>query len=128
MGKRLKLIFVYNADSGISNAIKDCFHKLLSPKTYPCKLCDLTYAAFSERKKWKKFRKNSNIEMQFLHADEFYEQYSSKFLPKFELPIVLAQNEYDLEVFIDRNTMEVCNTLDEFIKLMKGKIEFYKQS
>jgi len=38
-----KLIFVYNADSGLLNAMKDWAHKIVSPETYPCSLCALTY-------------------------------------------------------------------------------------
>ena len=126
MQNKLKLIFVYNADSGISNAIKDCLHKLLRPKTYPCKLCDLTYGVFSERKRWKRFRKENNVKMVFLHADEFYGQYRSKFLPKFEFPIVLIQQAQDLEIFIDKPTMNGCRDLDEFISLVESRLGNYE--
>ena len=128
MDKHTKLIFVYNADSGLKNAIKDCLHKILSPSTYPCKLCDITYGAFSERKKWKQFRKKSNLEMIFLHADEFYLQYKSKFLPKYELPIVLVQSKMGLDIFIDKVTMEECDILDSFINLVESRVELIKQS
>jgi hypothetical protein len=118
-----KLIFVYNADSGLVNALKDCTHKLLNPKTYPCKLCDLTYGAFTERRKWKAFRKNFDAEMIFLHADEFYEQYRSKFLPKYNLPIVLIQKGYTLDVFIDESAMHSCENLNQFIDLVESRFE-----
>ena len=39
------LILVYNADSGFFNALADSAHKLLSPSTYDCRLCALTYGA-----------------------------------------------------------------------------------
>jgi len=122
MQNNSKLIFVYNADSGISNALKDCLHKILSPKTYPCKLCDLTYGAFTERKKWKKFRTASKTEMIFLHADEFYSLYRSKFLPKYELPTVLLQNQSALESFIDKTALDNCKDLNAFITLVETRL------
>ena len=126
MQSNVKLIFVYNADSGISNAVKDCLHKLFSPKTYPCKLCDLTYGVFSERTTWKKFRKSSTAEMIFLHADEFYTQYRSKFLPKYEFPIVLIQYNSDLEIFLDKGTMDECENLDAFISVIQSRLKNYE--
>lgn len=111
-----KLIFVYNADSGLKNALIDSAQKILSPKNYQCKLCELTYNAFGERKVWKKFRKNVNVEMKFLHADEFENLYKSKFRPAFELPVVLIENQYELDLLLSNKT------LDE-IKDAKGLID-----
>ena len=70
------LVFVYNADSGVLNLVKDIAHKLLSPATYPCSLCDLTYSAFGERKSWIRFRKSLPVSQQYLHIDEFVSQYN----------------------------------------------------
>jgi hypothetical protein len=39
----MKLLFVYNADSGLAAALFDSAHKLLSPQTYACNLCALTH-------------------------------------------------------------------------------------
>lgn len=110
-----KLIFVYNADSGLKNAIKDSAHKILSPKTYQCSLCDLTYGPFKEKRKWKAFRKKTNVEMKFLHADEFESLYKSKFRPAFQLPVVLIENQYDLDVLISSDGLNKLNSVDELI-------------
>jgi hypothetical protein len=114
-----KLIFIYNADSGLKNAIKDSAHKILSPKTYQCKLCDLTYGPFKEKKKWKEFRKKSNIEMQFLHADEFEKLYKSKFRPSFALPVILLENQYDLEILISHKGLDQIDSVDSLIEKIK---------
>ena len=37
------LIFVYNANGGFFNGFSDYIHKLVSPKTYECSLCAITY-------------------------------------------------------------------------------------
>ena len=44
------LIFVYNAKSGTLNAAIDYFHKIVSPETYDCNLCILTYDNFGKKK------------------------------------------------------------------------------
>ena len=120
---RPKLIFVYNADSGIINAVKDCLHKLISPKSYPCKLCDLTYGAFAEKNRWKAFRAAYPGELEFLHADEFITQYKLKTVPNYELPIVLIKHMADLGIFIDSKTMGECEGLTDFIKLIEVRLE-----
>jgi len=40
-----RLLFVYNADGGLLPGLKDMFHKILSPGTYPYSLCAVTYGA-----------------------------------------------------------------------------------
>ncbi len=39
----MKLIFFCNADTGIFNAMRDTIHKVLSPSTYQCRLCYISY-------------------------------------------------------------------------------------
>jgi hypothetical protein len=105
-----KLIFIYNADSGLRNTIVDSAHKILSPDTYTCSLCDITFGAFKENSVWKKFRKEANLDMQFLHKDEFNKTYASKFGYKFTFPIVLAESDTVFDVFIKT---EELNNLDD---------------
>ena len=65
----MKLIFVYNADSGLMNTLMDIGHKAISPQTYECSLCGLTFGVLKEHKQWKQFRSESSIDMKFLHRD-----------------------------------------------------------
>ncbi|GAA3950802.1 hypothetical protein [Hymenobacter algoricola] len=64
------LLFVYNANGGLLNGLLDLVHKTLSPGTYPCSLCALTYGV-SMRPEWKSFIEALPIEARFLHRDEF---------------------------------------------------------
>jgi len=45
-----RLIFVYNAESGTMNSAIDFAHKMLSPETYECNLCRITYGNFAMKK------------------------------------------------------------------------------
>lgn len=117
-----KLIFIYNADSGLGNLLLDGAHKILSPNTYECSLCSLTFGAFSEKSVWKKFREESKVEMEFFHKDEFTKQYASKFGHKFSFPIVLSEGINGLEVFVNTLEMNDLKTTEELIELIKGRI------
>lgn len=112
----MKLLFVYNANSGAINAVLDSFHKIASPETYDCRLCAITFGNFSENKIWKDFREASEVEMTFYHKDEFLKQFRSKWLPKYDFPIILLEENNELHVFMsskDFNTLENAESLIE---------------
>ena len=110
-----KLVFVYNADSGKRNAVLDTMHKILSPSTYNCNLCDITFGLFGEKKDWQGFRNRFPIEMDFLHRDEFNNAYASKFGSKYTFPIVLGANSGEFEVVV---ATEELNQLQDAAELM----------
>ncbi|MBA3647638.1 MAG: hypothetical protein H0W62_03650 [Chitinophagales bacterium] len=66
-----QLIFVYNVNSDLFSTVTDFVHKILSPSTYQCKLCALTYGNFSLKQEWKAFIESLLIETVFLCKDEF---------------------------------------------------------
>ncbi|PZV87142.1 hypothetical protein CLV31_10114 [Algoriphagus aquaeductus] len=89
--------FIYNANSGKFNAYLDMLHKVISPKTYPCQLCDITYGVSKIRPAWKEFREKSRLHMIFLHKDEWEEAFPGKTIP---LPSVLLDRGKGLEVIL----------------------------
>ena len=116
----MQLIFVYNADSGIINLLKDAMHKMLRPETYPCSLCALTYGAVSEKRIWREFRKNDTREMLFLHKDEFEAEYSERY----EYPVVLEQkmsskDTQNLSVVFDWKTLNDFQSVDSLIRALE---------
>ncbi len=113
-----KLIFIYNADSGFRNMIIDGAHKILSPSTYECKLCEITFSAFTEKNVWKKFREKSKIKMEFLHKDEFKKQYAPKFEYKYTFPIVLEDTENGLEIYIKTDELKAMENAEKLIELI----------
>lgn len=120
-----KLIFVYNADSGKLNALMDSLHKVVNPSTYSCKLCELTFGSFQEKKAWKDFRENLDVETEFLHKNEFQKMYASKFRHKFEFPVILAQTGKGLEVVMSKNEFSEINDLEILINKIESRMEVY---
>ncbi|MBU2995079.1 GTPase [Cellulophaga baltica] len=113
-----KLIFVYNANSGKMNAVFDSAHKIFSPKTYSCSLCDITYGIFSENKEWKAFRNSSNLELEFLHKDEFLKDYKTKFSNNLTFPVVLTES---LDVFISTEELKALKSAENLISLIEDR-------
>lgn len=74
-GPAVKLVFVYNADAGPLNGLKDLLHKTFSPDTYECALCANTYQLSGMRPEWKQAVANLPLPTEFLHRDEFRRAY-----------------------------------------------------
>ncbi|MEN8257178.1 MAG: GTPase [Thermodesulfobacteriota bacterium] len=110
----MELIFVYNADSGFMGKMLDIGHKIINPETYTCNLCEMTFDTFSENKKWKEFRENSDIKMEFLHRDEFEKKYKMNF----EYPVVLKKTE-PLKIAIPSKKLDGFKSLDDLICAVK---------
>ncbi len=64
------LLFVYNADSGIANALLDTGHRILRPGDYPCPLCMVTYGAFGMKSDWKRYIAGLPYPVTFLHKNK----------------------------------------------------------
>jgi len=47
----MELILVNNAKNGVFNKAIDFAHKIVSPQTYECSLCSITYGNFTVYKK-----------------------------------------------------------------------------
>lgn len=113
-----KLLFIYNANSGKASSFLDALHKAVSPKTYTCNLCCITFGIFKEDQTWKKFRETSDLQMEFLHLDEFRKAYASKFGYKFTFPIVLSVSQNELEIFISTEELNSLKNADELIQVI----------
>ncbi len=121
--KEDELIFVYNANSDLFSIVSDFTHKILSPATYNCNLCALTYGNFTIKKDWKSFIENLLIKPIFLHKDEFVKKY--KIEPA--LPAVFMIKNGDIKEIISNHEIEICQSLEELKKIVKNKIEEYVQ-
>jgi hypothetical protein len=113
-----ELIFVYNADSGLFNSVADAAHKLLSPETYACNLCKVTYGLFTERKQWRSFVESLDAKCRFLHRDELYRQYPG--LRATALPAVLRVTNGQPSICLDAQTLNACADLDSLMRLIRA--------
>lgn len=113
----MKVIFVYNADSGKLNTIFDTAHKIVSPSTYQCSLCSLTYGAFSEKGEWAKFRESSDADLEFLHKDEF----ENMFPQRYEYPVIVDATD-DMKVLFSKERLDKFESVEELIAAIRTAV------
>ncbi|WP_430410022.1 GTPase [Kordia sp.] len=113
-----KLIFIYNAKSGTINGLLDVAHKLISPKTYQCKLCSITHNTFSENEQWKRFRETTTLPLEFLHSDEFEVTYKPV---ETQYPVILLAENEKLTEWISKREIEKIESTEELINLIQAK-------
>jgi hypothetical protein len=120
------LVFIYNADSGAINAIRDYFHKMIKPSTYECNLCAVTFGNLRMKREWAQFVKElkEEIEVEFLHKDEFEEYYPQVQEAKYPSAYYIKGEKYHL--FITKEEMNKVETIAELKKMTKKKLEKIK--
>ncbi len=65
------LLMIYNADGGLMNGALDLLHKWISPSTYACDLCAITYDTLGMKKPWRQTIESLPMPVRFLHRDEW---------------------------------------------------------
>ena len=118
--EEIELVFVYNADSGVFHAFGDYVHKIVTPATYPCKLCAITYGMGGMKNDWKKFVESRELPVKFLHKDEFAEQYPDK---KEDFPCAFLKKGDELELFISAGEINRTGDLEDLKALVSMKIK-----
>ncbi|EAZ90332.1 hypothetical protein [Crocosphaera chwakensis] len=116
----MKIIFVYNANSGFINTVLDIGHKIISPETYNCNLCNITYGILKEKEEWKTFRESSDHELKFLHKDEFEKKYKQVR----EYPTILMSNKNnEFHELINKEQLNKLKSVEELINKLQNSIK-----
>jgi hypothetical protein len=115
-GPQGTLIFVYNADSSPLAQAVDFLHKTVSPETYPCNLCLVTYGTFLAKPEWMAFVRSLPFRTVLLHRDEFKKRHPE--LAGTPLPAIYIEKEgsglkmlADAEELNQPQNMEMMNAL-----------------
>ena len=115
-----KLIFVYNADSGLLSLLADAAHRVVRPSTYPCRLCAVTHAFTGMQTEWKDFIHSLEYPAEFLHRDELAEQYG---IDDVSLPAVFAAMDDGISLWINAEDINACQSLKDLMSLVCGRLE-----
>lgn len=100
-----RLMFVYNADSGLLATIADSARKLLSING--CALCSLTHSAMGEKSEWTSCRDSLGVPVDYVHRDELDSRL--KAIVQHDLPCVLAETEGELVMLLRSDVIKRCN-------------------
>ena len=115
------LYFIYNANNDFVSIISDFIHKEISPKTYPCELCSLSYGTFTKKDKWKEFLNELNYEYSFVYKNE---DHGLEFDEK-KLPMIIIKSNEETQILVTKKELRNCNNVEALINLIKHKLTFY---
>ncbi|MEL4896747.1 GTPase [Crocosphaera sp. Alani8] len=102
------------------NTVLDIGHKIVSPDTYECNLCGITYGILKENQEWKAYRESSRNELEFLHKDEFEKKYQQTR----DYPIVLASDtDNKLSELISKEELNKLESAEQLIKKLQETIQ-----
>ena len=99
-----RLIFVYDGDAGMVNALIDTARKLLVVKG--CALCSITHGLLGERGDWRSCREEIGVPVEGYHRDDV--PGPLKELIKDRLPCVVAAGGGELRVLLGPAGLERC--------------------
>ena len=116
--ENLELIFIYNAKSGVVNELIDFAHKIVSPETYDCNLCAISYGAFSMKKKWSTYIETLPFKSTFTYKDKF----SKNGYSNIKFPSVFIRSNEKLDEIISATEINEINNLDQLIGLLNQKL------
>ena len=115
-----KIVFVYNADSGVFNLLSDIAHKMFSPETYACNLCAITHSNFGMKKEWKAYLDALPNPLEFLHADEFKAKHD---LEKVNLPAIFIEENGSLRQIADAAQINRSRSIDELKAIIDNELD-----
>ena len=116
--ENLELIFIYNANSGVVNELIDFAHKIVSPETYDCNLCAISYGAFSMKKKWSTYIETLPFKSTFTYKDKF----SKNGYSNIKFPSVFIRSNEKLDEIISATEINEIKNLDQLIGLLNQKL------
>lgn len=115
-----EIVFIYNAKSGFTNSLIDWAHKIISPKTYECSLCRITYDNLGKKSEWAEFLKELKIQSSFLYKDHIV---NNNELKNSSLPCVYLRLSDEMNLLITSNEMNSYKNLNELILSLRKKLE-----
>jgi hypothetical protein len=115
-----ELIFVYNADNDLVAEVFGFAHKILSPRTYACNLCKVSYGVFAMKREWKEFLGSLSQRKVFLYRNEFRKAFAD--FKEAALPVVLAKSGDRIFVLAPAKQIKAQKDVNGLMELIKGRL------
>ena len=115
-----EIVFIYNAKSGTVNSLIDWAHKIVSPDTYECSLCSITYDNLGKKAEWSTFLRELKIKSTFIYKDQIINDQKLKDVP---LPCAYLKKSNDIKLLISSDEMNTYKNLEELIVSLRKKLE-----
>ena len=114
-----ELIFIYNAKSGLVNEFLDFAHKIVSPSTYNCNLCALSYGNFTMKKKWSDYISSLPVRSTFTYKDKV----SEYGYDNIKLPSIIFQDKSKSKVIISSEEINKLKKIDQLINILSDRLK-----
>ena len=97
---------------------------MVSPSTYQCNLCALTYGTVRMKDEWKAFIDKLKMPSEFLHRDEFLRKLKTHphNIRNAKFPAVFLDKGGKISLFITNNEINECKTLKDLMNLITKKL------
>jgi len=116
-----ELIFIYNAKSGLVNEMIDFAHKIVSPGTYDCNLCAMSYGTFTKKKRWSDYINSLPIKSTFTYKDKV--SALEKELSNLKFPTIIIRDGVELNEIISRDEINSIKNLNQLISLLNERLD-----
>ena len=115
-----KIILFYNTKSTFVSGVKNILHKIISPKTYKCRLFKITHGNILKRKEWRHFLNKLPYEKVFLHTDELVKTYPSLLQQK--LPAIFLLDNGEPKPLVSTKEIKKLEFLDDLQRLVEIRL------
>ena len=118
-----EIVFIYNAKSGTVNSLIYWANQIVSPDTYECSLCGITYDNLGKRDEWAAFLKDLKIKSSFIYKDQII---NDQKLKDASLPCAYLKKSNDMNLLITSDEMNSYKNLNELIDSLRKKLDELK--
>lgn len=122
---KTEVVFIYNARSGWGNALMDSIHKVVSPATYSCALCQLTYGLVGERSSWRDFILSLPMQVRFVHLDEMEVELQVFIDQNDGAPAVVEHDTSGYRLLLSATDLNGFGSLEELMRVLEAKFSGY---
>lgn len=113
------LLFVYNADSGVLQRMKDYVSRDEITGADRCNLWALTFSPIGMKKEWKRVVHDLGIPSRFISRDEFTREFRTVAAT---FPAAFLQTGNDLFHFISTDEINQCAQLEDLISIVRQRL------
>ncbi len=118
---KIEILFAYNANSGLFNALTDYVHRQITPSTYNCNLCLITYDNWDRNERWATYIDSLPVEVNFTYKNTISQYKNLEF--EVQLPMAFLIENNNVSIFITAEELNSCVDENALIDMFESKLK-----